>query len=103
MPHPHSYRAQPADGVAGTITVPGDKSVSHRSLMLGAIAEGQTFVHGFLDGEDCLATRAALEALGVSIYKNALQPVRVNGVGLRGLKRLRRCSISAIPAPASGS
>ena len=54
--------------------------------MLGAIAEGQTLVHGFLDGEDCLATRAALEALGVSIYKNALQPVRVNGVGLRGLR-----------------
>ena len=86
MTHPHSYLAQPADGIAGTITVPGDKSVSHRSLMLGAIAEGQTLVHGFLDGDDCLATRAALEALGVSIYKNALQPVRVNGVGLRGLR-----------------
>jgi len=84
--HPHSYLAQPADGIAGTINVPGDKSVSHRSLMLGAIAEGQTLVHGFLDGEDCLATRAALEALGVSIYKNALQPVRVNGVGLSGLR-----------------
>jgi len=85
-PHPHSYRAYPVDGIGGTITVPGDKSISHRSLMLGAIAEGPTLIHGFLDGDDCLATRAALEALGVEIYKNALQPVRVGGVGLHGLR-----------------
>jgi len=84
-PHPHTYRALPVDGIGGTITVPGDKSISHRALMLGAIAEGPTQIHGFLDGEDCLATRAALEALGVSIYKNALQPVRVSGVGSHGL------------------
>jgi 3-phosphoshikimate 1-carboxyvinyltransferase len=86
IPHPHSYRAKPVDGIGGTITVPGDKSISHRALMLGAIADGQTLIHGFLDGEDCLATRAALEALGVSIYKYALQPVRVDGVGLHGLR-----------------
>jgi len=86
VPHPHSYRAQPVDGIGGTITVPGDKSISHRALLLGAIAEGPTLIHGFLDGEDCLATRAALEALGVAIYKNALQPVRADGVGLHGLR-----------------
>jgi 3-phosphoshikimate 1-carboxyvinyltransferase len=83
--HPNSYRALPVDGIGGTITVPGDKSISHRALMLGAIAKGPTLIHGFLDGEDCLATRAALEALGVTIYKNALQPVRVDGLGPRGL------------------
>jgi 3-phosphoshikimate 1-carboxyvinyltransferase len=84
--HPNSYRAEPVESLGGTITVPGDKSISHRALMLGAIAEGETLIHGFLDGEDCLATRAALEALGVRIYKYALQPVRVEGVGLRGLR-----------------
>jgi 3-phosphoshikimate 1-carboxyvinyltransferase len=84
--HPNHYRAEPVESVGGTITVPGDKSISHRALMLGAIAEGSTLIHGFLDGADCLATRSALEALGVHIYKNALQPVRVDGVGLRGLR-----------------
>jgi 3-phosphoshikimate 1-carboxyvinyltransferase len=84
--HPNQYRAEPVESVGGTITVPGDKSISHRALMLGAIAEGPTLIHGFLDGADCLATRAALEALGVQIYKNALQPVRVDGVGLHGLR-----------------
>ncbi len=84
--HPNSYRAEPVEGIGGTITVPGDKSISHRALMLGAIAEGPTLIHGFLDGEDCLATRAALEALGVQIYKHALQPLRVEGVGLHGLR-----------------
>ncbi len=84
--HPNQYRAEPVESVGGTITVPGDKSISHRALMLGAIAEGPTLIHGFLDGADCLATRAALEALGVQVYKNALQPVRVDGVGLHGLR-----------------
>jgi 3-phosphoshikimate 1-carboxyvinyltransferase len=84
--HPNRYRAHPVDSIAGTITVPGDKSISHRALMLGAIAEGSSLIHGFLDGEDCLATRAALEALGVTVYKNALQPIRVDGVGLGGLR-----------------
>jgi 3-phosphoshikimate 1-carboxyvinyltransferase len=84
--HPNSYRAAPVESIGGAITVPGDKSISHRALMLGAIAEGETLIHGFLDGEDCLATRAALEALGVRIYKYALQPVRVEGVGLHGLR-----------------
>jgi 3-phosphoshikimate 1-carboxyvinyltransferase len=84
--HPNSYRALPVDGIGGTITIPGDKSISHRALMLGAIANGPTLIHGFLDGQDCLATRAALEALGVTIYKNALQPVRVDGVGPSGLR-----------------
>jgi 3-phosphoshikimate 1-carboxyvinyltransferase len=88
--HPNSYRAEPVESLGGTITVPGDKSISHRALMLGAIAEGETLVHGFLDGEDCLATRAALEALGVRIYKYALQPLRVEGVGLNGLRAASR-------------
>jgi 3-phosphoshikimate 1-carboxyvinyltransferase len=73
--------------VAGTITVPGDKSISHRSLMLGAIAQGRSVVRGFLRGEDCLATQAALEALGVPIRASADGAVEIDGVGMRGLKR----------------
>jgi len=84
--HPNTFRAMPVDRVGGTITVPGDKSISHRALMLGAIAEGPTVVHGFLASEDCLATQAALEALGVPIRHVPGEPVRIQGVGLHGLR-----------------
>jgi 3-phosphoshikimate 1-carboxyvinyltransferase len=76
--------------VAGTITVPGDKSISHRALMLSAIAEGRSLIHGFLESEDCLATQAALEALGVRIRKPLNEPVIVDGVGLNGLRAPER-------------
>jgi 3-phosphoshikimate 1-carboxyvinyltransferase len=72
--------------VAGELTVPGDKSISHRALMLGGIAEGQTEITGFLAGEDCLATLRALQALGVSIERPEPQTVRVRGSGLEGLR-----------------
>ncbi len=81
-----SFVAQPVEGIGGAITVPGDKSVSHRSLMLGAVAEGPTVVRGFLRGEDCTATRHALEHLGVPISEAADGTLRVEGVGPRGLK-----------------
>ncbi len=84
--HPNSFRALPVERVGGTITVPGDKSISHRALMLGAVAEGRTVVHGFLASEDCLATQAAMEALGVSIRRVPGEPVQIDGVGLGGLK-----------------
>ena len=58
--HPNKFRALPVAHIGGTISVPGDKSISHRALMLGAIADGPTVVHGFLASEDCLATQAAL-------------------------------------------
>jgi len=80
------YIVQPAQGTGGTIRVPGDKSVSHRAMMLGGIAEGVTEVRGFLESEDCLATMNAMRALGVSIERPGPQEVRVHGVGLRGLK-----------------
>ena len=66
--------------------MPGDKSISHRALMLGAVAEGATLVHGFLASEDCLATQAALEAMGVAIDRNANGQVRVAGGGQGGLR-----------------
>lgn len=80
------YRVQPGGEVTGELTVPGDKSISHRALMLGGIAEGETLISGFLAGEDCLATLRALQALGVRIERPEPQTVRVTGRGLEGLK-----------------
>jgi 3-phosphoshikimate 1-carboxyvinyltransferase len=72
--------------LAGEVTVPGDKSISHRSLMLGAIASGRTEVTGFLASEDCLATLKALRAMGVSIEQRGPHHVFVDGVGRDGLR-----------------
>jgi 3-phosphoshikimate 1-carboxyvinyltransferase len=80
------YVVQPVAGVAGAVRVPGDKSISHRALMLGGIAEGITEVRGFLESEDCLATMKAMRALGVRVDQTGVREVRVHGVGLRGLK-----------------
>jgi 3-phosphoshikimate 1-carboxyvinyltransferase len=80
------YLVRPARAVHGTLTVPGDKSISHRALMLGGIADGRTEISGFLASEDCLATLSALEALGVRIERPAETAVRVFGVGRDGLR-----------------
>ncbi len=69
-----------------SVTVPGDKSISHRALMLGSIATGQTEVSGFLAGEDCLATLAAMRDLGVTIRQPGATEMLIDGVGLRGLQ-----------------
>ncbi|HVN44100.1 MAG TPA: 3-phosphoshikimate 1-carboxyvinyltransferase [Steroidobacteraceae bacterium] len=79
------WRVAPGGSVAGTLTVPGDKSISHRALMLGALAEGETHISGFLAGEDCLATAHALSALGVRIEWPARTEARVYGRGAQGL------------------
>ena len=80
------YRLSPGGSVAGTVSVPGDKSISHRALMLGAIAAGETQISGFLAGEDCLSTLRALTELGVHIERSGATEVRVEGVGPGGLK-----------------
>ncbi len=84
-----SYLVEPGGSLAGEIIVPGDKSISHRSLMFGAIADGITEIDGLLASEDCLATAAALTAMGVRIEapETAGDCWRVHGVGLGGLKR----------------
>ncbi|HEY2274274.1 MAG TPA: 3-phosphoshikimate 1-carboxyvinyltransferase [Steroidobacteraceae bacterium] len=84
-PAPARYRVQPGGRIAGTLSVPGDKSISHRALMLGAIAEGDTHITGFLAGEDCLSTARALGALGVRIERPQETEVLVHGVGAAGL------------------
>lgn len=71
----------------GTVRVPGDKSISHRSIMLGAIAEGVTEVTGFLEGEDALATLAAFREMGVDIIGPDNGRVTITGVGMQGLQK----------------
>jgi len=61
------YRIQPSTINDAVVAIPGDKSISHRAIMLGSIAEGQTSVSGFLAGDDCLATMAAFRQMGVGI------------------------------------
>jgi 3-phosphoshikimate 1-carboxyvinyltransferase len=80
------FRIDPGGALSGEVRVPGDKSISHRSIMLGSLAEGMTRVRGFLEGEDSLATLAAFRAMGVHIEGPEHGQVSVHGVGLRGLR-----------------
>jgi len=59
------FRITPPGGLRGTVRVPGDKSISHRAVMLGALAQGDTYIENFLAGADCLATIRCFQALGV--------------------------------------
>lgn len=80
------FELQPGGTLTGEVRVPGDKSISHRSIMLGALAHGTTRISGFLEGEDALATLAAFRAMGVEIDGPSNGNVTISGVGLHGLK-----------------
>ncbi len=71
-------------GLKGTVSVPGDKSISHRGIMFGSIADGTTEIHNFLPGADCLATIRCFRALGIEIEQEG-STVTVHGKGLHGL------------------
>ncbi len=79
-----SFECLPGGAISGSIRVPGDKSISHRSIILSAIARGVSHISGFLQGDDSLNTLRAFQAMGVSIERNA-DRVCVQGVGLHGL------------------
>lgn len=79
-----NYAVRPVKGIRGEIAVPGDKSISHRSIMLGSISRGETTVRGFLRGEDNIATLNAFRAMGVAIDDDG-ETLRIAGKGLRGL------------------
>ena len=80
------FTLTPGGQLSGRLRVPGDKSISHRSIMLGSLAEGTTGVSGFLEGEDSLATLSAFRAMGVKINGPDAGRVEIEGVGLRGLQ-----------------
>jgi 3-phosphoshikimate 1-carboxyvinyltransferase len=79
------YLVNPSLLAGGSVAVPGDKSISHRALMLGAIADGESVVTGFLQGEDCKATLAALRAMGVQVDVLDQTTLRIKGAGMHGL------------------
>ena len=80
-----SFKAYSCHSLSGSIQVPGDKSISHRSIMLGSIANGVTKVSGFLEGEDSLATLKAFQQMGVQIERKGSN-ITIHGVGKHGLK-----------------
>ena len=75
----------PVGPLRGRIRVPGDKSISHRALMLSALAVGESRISGLLEGEDVLATAAAMRAMGAQIERVGAGEWRVHGVGVGGL------------------
>ncbi len=81
----HSFIVAPSPLKSCATTVPGDKSISHRSLMFSAIAEGTSTINGLLLGEDCLATLRAIEAMGIEVERPTDSSFKVRGAGLRGL------------------
>ncbi|MYI70042.1 MAG: 3-phosphoshikimate 1-carboxyvinyltransferase, partial [Boseongicola sp. SB0673_bin_14] len=80
-----AFVVHPTPEVGGEVRVPGDKSISHRTALLSALAEGTSTARGFLPGDDCLATVTALRALGVELEAQD-GDLRVRGVGLDGLQ-----------------
>ena len=81
---PAFRRFLPAGPLRGRIRVPGDKSISHRAVMLGALAVGETRVTGLLEGEDVMATAAAMRVLGAGVERHGAE-WRIHGVGVGGL------------------
>jgi len=75
-----------SDTLSGTVRAPGDKSISHRSMIFGAMAEGTTHVTGLLEGADILSTASVMEALGAKITKTGEGEYQVEGCGAAGLK-----------------
>ena len=80
------WKAARSNGLQGVIQVPGDKSLSHRAIMLSALAEGESRIDGFLEGEDTRATARIFSQMGVRIETPDERSRIVHGVGLRGLK-----------------
>src|SRR5918994_5031030 len=79
-------KIEPAPAITGHFAVPGDKSISHRAVLLGAVGEGETRIAGFGRSADTESTIAAVRALGVRVYEAETETLRVFGAGLRGLK-----------------
>lgn len=82
-----TFHVQPGGHLRGSLRVPGDKSISHRSIMFGSLADGISEIDGFLEGDDSLATLRAFRGMGVEIEGPEAGRVRIRGVGIDGLRR----------------
>jgi len=79
------YHTEPGGVIRACLQVPPDKSISHRAVILGSLAQGKTEITGFLDAADTMATKAALEAMGVAMHQPGAGRLQIHGVGPRGL------------------
>ncbi len=86
MTYPHAIKSSKTVSFSGTAKVPGDKSISHRALILGGLAVGETMISGLLEGEDVLATAEAMRALGAKIHKSDDGLWHAFGTGIGGLR-----------------
>lgn len=86
LSYPSALTSRKCDALSGSVRVPGDKSISHRALMFGALAIGETIISGLLEGEDVLCTAAAMRAMGAQIIHGDDGLWRVHGVGVGGLQ-----------------
>ena len=90
--HPSQTRCvAPASRLSGEVAVPGDKSISHRSIMFASLAEGTTRVTGLLRGEDCLSTLKAFQQLGIQVEDKSADELIIHGRGLDGLQEAGGC------------
>jgi 3-phosphoshikimate 1-carboxyvinyltransferase len=80
------FRVRPVPRLAGSAEVPGDKSVSHRAALLGALADGATEIHGYLEAEDCLRTITAVQAMGAAVTRKGPGHYRIDGASRHGLR-----------------
>jgi 3-phosphoshikimate 1-carboxyvinyltransferase len=80
------FRVRPVARLSGSADVPGDKSISHRAALLGAVAEGPTEIQGYLEAEDCLRTITAVQLMGADVTRKGPGHYRIAGAGLRGLQ-----------------
>jgi len=80
------FRVRPVARLSGSADIPGDKSISHRSALLGAVAEGPTEIQGYLEAEDCLRTITAVQLMGADVTRKGPGHYRIAGAGLRGLQ-----------------
>src|ERR1700754_1315774 len=87
QPHPAPLTARRSGTLKGRVRVPGDKSISHRALIFGALAVGETRISGLLEGEDVLNTGRAMRALGASVERTGEGAWRVHGVGVGGFRQ----------------
>ena len=79
-------RIEPVPALDGHVAVPGDKSISHRAVLIGAMCEGETRVTGFGRSEDTEATMTAVRALGAEVVEDEIDTLTIRGVGLHGLR-----------------
>ena len=84
----------PARNIRGSVAMPGDKSISHRYAMLGAIAEGGTRLRNFSSGADCASTLACMAALGAGVERSADGSIEISGCALRGPAQALDCGNS---------